>query len=94
MGDYAIGAVQELDLHHLYRAMAWLGEELSKEDQEARTYSPRCVKDVIEEELFFRSRNLFLISIWFSLIRLPSSLREKAARLLEREAILKIIVLI
>ena len=59
MGDYAIGAVQELDLHHLYRAMAWLGEELSKEDQEARTFSPRCVKDVIEEELFFRSRNLF-----------------------------------
>ena len=59
MCDYAIGAVQELDLHHLYRAMAWLGEELSKEDQEARTFSPRCVKDVIEEELFFRSRNLF-----------------------------------
>ena len=59
MGDYAIGAVQELDLHHLYRAMAWLGEELSKEDQGARTFSPRCVKDVIEEELFFRSRNLF-----------------------------------
>ena len=59
MGDYAIGAVQELDLHHLYRAMAWLGEELSKEDQEVRTFSPRCVKDVIEEELFFRSRNLF-----------------------------------
>ena len=26
--DYAIAGVETLDLHHLYRAMAWLGEEL------------------------------------------------------------------
>jgi hypothetical protein len=25
--DYAIAGVAGLDLHHLYRAMAWLGEE-------------------------------------------------------------------
>jgi hypothetical protein len=32
--DYAIGGVGELDLHHLYRAMAWLGEELPKAQQD------------------------------------------------------------
>jgi len=37
--------------------MARLGEELS--DQESRTFAPRCTKDLIEEELFFGSRNLF-----------------------------------
>ena len=57
--DYHINGAEELDLHHLYRAMAWLGEELSDQDQEARTFSPRCVKDLIEEDLFFRTRDLF-----------------------------------
>ena len=28
--DYRIGGATGLDLHHLYRAMAWLGEELAK----------------------------------------------------------------
>ena len=28
MADYAISGVDGLTLHHLYRAMAWLGEEL------------------------------------------------------------------
>ena len=32
--DYAIAGVAELDLHHLYRAMAWLGEELPAKEQE------------------------------------------------------------
>jgi hypothetical protein len=57
--DYGISGVGELDLHHLYRAMAWLGEELPEAQQAGRTLSPRCVKDLIEEELFFRSRDLF-----------------------------------
>jgi hypothetical protein len=57
--DYGITGVGELDLHHLYRAMAWLGEELPEAQQAGRTLSPRCVKDLIEEELFFRSRDLF-----------------------------------
>ena len=48
-----------MDLHHFYRAMAWLGEELPEAQQAGRTLSPRCVKDLIEEELFFRSRDLF-----------------------------------
>ncbi len=58
-GDYRIDGIEGLELHHLYRAMAWLGEELPEEDQTDKTFSPRCIKDLIEEDLFFRTRNLF-----------------------------------
>lgn len=58
--DYAIAGVARLDLHHLYRAMAWLGEELPAKDQDGRTpFAPRCLKDVIEERLFVHRRDLF-----------------------------------
>ena len=58
--DYAIAGVESLDLHHLYRAMAWLGEELPEKEQDGRTpFSPRCVKDVVEERLFAHRRDLF-----------------------------------
>jgi hypothetical protein len=57
---YAIAGVERLDLHHLYRAMAWLGEELPEKEQDGRTpFSPRCVKDVVEERLFAHRRDLF-----------------------------------
>jgi Transposase DDE domain len=57
--DYAIAGVDGLDLHHLYRAMAWLGEELPEKEQDGRTpFSPRCVKDVVEERLFAHRRDL------------------------------------
>src|SRR5262245_5927828 len=57
--DYAIAGVERLDLHHLYRAMAWLGEELPKKEQDGRTpFAPRCVKDVVEERLFAHRRDL------------------------------------
>jgi len=56
--DYIIKGVESLSLHHLYRAMAFLGEAL--EDQKDKTpFSPRCTKDVIEEELFLERRDLF-----------------------------------
>jgi transposase len=56
--DYVIDGIDGLSLHHLYRAMAFLGEEL--EDQEDCTpFAPRCLKDVIEEELFLSRRDLF-----------------------------------
>jgi len=58
--DYAIEGVGELDLHHLYRAMAWLGEELPKDRQDgAMPFAPRTNKDLIEEALFARRRDLF-----------------------------------
>jgi hypothetical protein len=57
--EYEIEGIDGLDLHHLYRAMAWLGEELPESEQGGQTFSSRCTKDVIEEELFFRTRDLF-----------------------------------
>ena len=58
--DYAIADVEALDLHHLYRAMAWLGEELPAKEQDGRTpFAPRCLKDVVEERLFAHRRDLF-----------------------------------
>jgi hypothetical protein len=56
--DYRIEGAAEIALHQLYRAMAFLGEELS--DQTGRTpFAPRCTKDVIEERMFDRRRDLF-----------------------------------
>jgi transposase len=58
--DYTIPGVAGLGLHHLYRAMAWLGEELTHEEQSGATpFAPRTVKDLIEEELFAQRRDLF-----------------------------------
>lgn len=58
--DYRIPGTEELELHQLYRAMAFLGDELPGGEQDGRTpFSPRCVKDLIEEGLFARRRDLF-----------------------------------
>lgn len=56
--DYSIEGTEGLSLHHLYRAMAFLGEALS-DQKDATPFSPRCTKDMIEEELFSLQRNLF-----------------------------------
>jgi hypothetical protein len=58
--DYQIDGCDTLQLHHLYRAMAWLGEEWPEDQQKDKApFAPRCVKDRIEEELFTRRRDLF-----------------------------------
>jgi hypothetical protein len=60
--DYAVPGVDGLAPHHLYRAMAWLGEELDAAgggQAHATPFAPRCVKDRIEEALFARRRDLF-----------------------------------
>ncbi len=60
VGDYDTSGVDGLALHHLYRAMAWLGKELPAEQQTGATpFAPRTVKDLIEEQLFARRRDLF-----------------------------------
>src|SRR5215475_14310130 len=60
MIDYDIPGIDELALHHFYRAMAWLGEELDAEQQTAATgFALRTIKDQIEEKLFTRRRDLF-----------------------------------
>ena len=57
--DHRIDGADGIELHHLYRTMAWLGDELPKAQQDAATpFSPRCVKDVLEEELFAARRDL------------------------------------
>lgn len=57
---YAIRGAENLQLHHLYRAMAWLGEPLPDDQQAGATpFAPRLVKDLIEEGLFQRTRDLF-----------------------------------
>jgi len=56
--DYRIKGAGDLELHHLYRAMAWLGEELPDQDS-ATPFSPRCTKDLVEEKLFETKRDLF-----------------------------------
>ena len=60
LADYDIPGVDGLALHHFYRAMAWLGEELPAVEQGSATpLAPRTVKDLIEERLFERRRDLF-----------------------------------
>jgi len=57
---YALPGVEPLQLHHLYRAMAWLGEPLSEDQQaDATPFAPRTTKDLIEEALFQQTRDLF-----------------------------------
>jgi transposase len=55
--DYLIPGTEGLELHHLYRAMAFLGEAI--EELEKSTGALRCTKDLVEEALFERRRDLF-----------------------------------
>jgi len=59
-GDYVLEGVDDLELHQLYRAMGWLGQQLPQDQQQgASKLVPRCTKDAIEEHLFGRRRDLF-----------------------------------
>jgi hypothetical protein len=58
--DYVLHGVDKVELHHLYRAMAWLGQVLPADQQQGSTrLVPRTTKDQIEEQLFARRRDLF-----------------------------------
>lgn len=58
--DLEVEGAGDLDLHHAYRAMAWLGTPLEESEQAGATpFSPRCTKDLVEERLFQRRRDLF-----------------------------------
>jgi transposase len=56
--DYGIDGAQGIELHHLYRAMAFLGEQLT-DQKDATPFSPRCNKDLVEEIIFDYRRDLF-----------------------------------
>lgn len=55
--DQAIEGAEGLDLQHMYRAMGWLGEPLDHSDP--GDPAQRRNKDLVEEELFARRRDLF-----------------------------------
>jgi len=55
--DFQIRGAEGIELHHLYRAMGWLGEMSIQMGNDPRTL--RCRKDIIEEELFRSTRDLF-----------------------------------
>jgi Transposase DDE domain len=58
--DYLLDGKDDLELHHMYRAMAWLGDQLADDQQQGFSkLVPRCTKDVIEEQMFARRRDLF-----------------------------------
>jgi hypothetical protein len=58
--DYLLEGMDDLELHHLYRAMGWLGHALPTDQQQGSSkLVPRCTKDAIEEGLFARRRDLF-----------------------------------
>jgi transposase len=56
--SYQIEGTGDLALHHSYRAMAFLGEEI-EEQQRGKIKTQRTIKDVIEERLFNERRDMF-----------------------------------
>jgi transposase len=56
---YRLPGTETLELHHLYRAMAFLGEPLKDQPGARILETPRCTKDWIEEQLFEQRRDLF-----------------------------------
>jgi transposase len=55
--DFHIPGTTDIELHHLYRAMGWLGEMSIQLGHDAHTLRSR--KDLIEEELFMANHDLF-----------------------------------
>ena len=61
--DQCVEGAEALQLHHFYRAMAWLGEELPEEEQAGATpFAPRCVKPI-----FYSCEAFFVVSRLFSM---------------------------
>lgn len=58
---YALGNIDNVELHHFYRTMGWLGEPLPDDQQpdEPGPLGPRLRSHQIEEALFNRRRDLF-----------------------------------
>ena len=88
--DYFVNGTDEVELHHLYRAMAFLGEE-TYDQKNATPFTPRCTKDVAEERLFMANRHLYSgLDPSFSIQR-PSISREPEEKRLASGASAKII---
>jgi len=59
--DFQISGAEEIELHQLYRAMGWLGQEIVPQSSlsPSARLAARTTKDRIEELLFARRRDLF-----------------------------------
>lgn len=57
--SYRLPGTEGLELHHLYRAMAFLGQPLDDLPGPHVLNTPRCTKDWVEEQLFEQRRDLF-----------------------------------
>jgi len=57
--DYVIDGADELALHQMYRCMGWLGEVVEEPGEAEGVFAVRTRKDLIEEALFARRRDLF-----------------------------------
>jgi transposase len=59
--DFQISGAEEIELHQLYRAMGWLGQEIVPQSSLSPSVrlASRTTKDRIEELLFARRRDLF-----------------------------------
>jgi len=89
MAEYEVPGAEGLAIHHFYRAMAWLGEEL--EAKSGTALAPRCVKDVIEERLFDKRATCLPIFLPYSLTLPACHSMARAGRRWVRMAIPRII---
>jgi len=55
--DFVIPGAEEISLHHMYRAMDWLGRRSIQLGSDH--FTNRCTKDEVEELLFARNKDLF-----------------------------------
>ena len=88
--DYLVAGIDELQLHHLYRAMSFLGEELD-DQADAMPFSPRRNKDLIKKCCFQPTGICSPSWIWSFLIPRPSILRAGADRPWDKKDTAKII---
>ena len=78
---YAIPGVEELELHHLYRAMAWLGEPLPEDQQAGPRPSPRAAPRTRSRRPCSPGRAICSPALdWCSSTPPPSTSRARAAR--------------
>ena len=90
--DYRIDGVENLELHHLYRAMAWLGKELAEDQQHGATpFAPRCLKESSRRNCSRGSAICSARSISCSWTRPASISRERADRPSDNAAFPRII---
>ena len=75
---YLVPGAEDLDLHHAYRAMAWLGEELAAGDQEGRTpFTPVAPRTSSRRSCSVDAGTCSRISSWCSSTRRPCTSRAR-----------------